>query len=82
MGRAKDQFFAERAKTEKYGDHAPKIVCPHCGGKGKVWRNENATTEEKTREDGLVGSVIGRKTVTEKKVTQLHCKECGTTWVA
>ena len=63
----------------KFGSLASKIVCPHCNEKGKVWRKENATATEMTRETGI-GAVIGKKTVTNKEITKLHCKNCGTTW--
>jgi len=73
--------ISKRVAKEKYGVSAPKIICPHCNVTGKVWRNENAKTEERSREQGVVGAVIGRKTITEKKVTKLHCKNCNTSWV-
>ena len=42
---------------------------------------KNAKTEEHSREQGVIGAVIGRKTITEKKVTKLNCKNCNTSWV-
>ena len=69
----------EQREERKFGSLASKIVCPHCNEKGKVWRNEKATATERTRETGI-GAVIGRKTVTYKHITNLHCKNCGTTW--
>jgi predicted RNA-binding Zn-ribbon protein involved in translation (DUF1610 family) len=70
-----------KTELKKYGEHAPKLSCPHCGDRGNVWRNKDAKVEERSRESGIIGSVIGRKTVTEKSVTKLHCKNCGTSWV-
>ena len=72
---------AFKTELKKYGEHAPKLSCPHCGDGGNVWRNKDAKVEERSREAGIIGSVIGRKTVTEKNVTKLHCKSCGTSWV-
>ena len=69
-----------RAHTAKYGVEASKNVCPHCGEKGSVWKNTRAKSTEKTRETGL-GAVIGRKTITEKDVTKLRCKNCDTEWI-
>jgi len=74
------QLESERIHKTKYGVEASKIVCPHCGEKGSVWKNTEAKSLEKTRETG-VGAVIGRKTITEKKVTKLHCKNCDTGWI-
>lgn len=63
------------------GVHSPKVICPHCSEKGNVWRNDNATREEKSQEAGVIGAVIGKKTITKKQVTQMHCKNCSTSWV-
>jgi hypothetical protein len=73
------QITSEKAHYERFGVLAAKITCPHCNEKGKVWRNQNVKVNELTRETGI-GAVIGKKTITEKKVTNLHCKNCGTTW--
>ena len=80
----KDYKKTVRKVTKEYNEfglHAPKVICPHCSEKGNVWRNENATREERSQEAGFVGAVIGRKTVTKKQVTQMHCKNCSTSWV-
>jgi len=73
------QADAHNVHYKKYGVLAAKIICPHCNEKGGVWRNENVPVNELTRETGI-GAVIGKRTVTEKKVTNLHCKNCKTTW--
>lgn len=65
-----------------YGERAPKIICPHCQEKGKVWRKNDTTIFEEGREKGIVGATIGRKTVNQKKVTKLYCKNCETSWTA
>ena len=72
---------ALKMELKKYGEYVPKLSCPHCGDSGSVWRNKDAKVEERSREAGIIGAVIGRKTVTEKKVTKLHCKNCETSWV-
>jgi hypothetical protein len=73
------QIASGKAHREKYGVLAAKITCPHCNEKGQVWRNQDVNVNELTRETGI-GAVIGKRTITEKKVTNLHCKNCGTTW--
>ena len=80
----KEYNKALREVTKEYdtiGVHSPKVICPHCSEKGNVWRNDNATTEEKSQEAGVIGAVIGKKTITKKQVTQMHCKNCSTSWV-
>jgi hypothetical protein len=79
--KTRKDIISKRVAVEKYGVSAPKIICPHCNVTGQVWRNENAKTEERSREQGVIGAVIGRKTITEKKVTKLNCKNCNTSWV-
>ena len=79
--KTRKDIISKRVAVEKYGVSAPKIICPHCNVTGKVWRNENAKTEERSKEQGVVGAVIVRKTITEKKVTKIHCKNCNTSWV-
>jgi hypothetical protein len=63
-----------------YGAHASEIACPHCNTKGKVRKKRKEITEE-SREKGIIGATIGRKTITKKgSVTQLHCDNCDVTW--
>ena len=69
-------------ERQRYGERAPKIICPHCQEKGKVWRKNDATIFEEGREKGIVGGTIGRKIVNQKKVTKLYCKNCETSWTA
>jgi hypothetical protein len=77
----KNQVYKLQKEIENFGYHAPKVKCPHCGEKGNVWKNESAKTTEESREKGIIGATIGRKTITEKTVTKLHCKNCKTSWV-
>ena len=70
----------EARKENQYGRLVDKLKCPHCEHTGKVWRKDNAKIEEKTKEAGIIGGVIGRKTVTEKNVTQMQCMNCNTKW--
>ena len=69
----------ESAEKFRIGKKASKIICPHCKEKGSVYKKENTSRIDSTRETG-VGAIIGRKTLTSRKVTQMHCKACGTTW--
>tara|TARA_B100000963_G_C22440637_1_gene586390 strand:- start:91 stop:750 length:660 start_codon:yes stop_codon:yes gene_type:complete len=76
----------ERKKAEKrenrisHGLIAGKVICPHCQVKGKVRRKVGMKIEE-TRQSGLVGGLIGQKTVTSKgNITRFYCENCGTKW--
>ena len=65
-----------------YGSFAPQIICPHCQTKGKVRKKMEQRVEE-SREKGIIGATIGRKTITKKgSYTQLHCDKCKVTWEA
>jgi len=71
-----------RAHSDRmfYGAYASEVVCPHCNTKGQVRKRSKAITEE-SREKGVIGATIGRKTITKKgSVTQLHCDNCAVTW--
>ena len=68
------------AKRQKKGDIASKVKCPHCDSVGTVRRKVEKNLEE-TREKGIVGAVIGRKTITDKgEITKFFCDNCGTSW--
>jgi len=78
------QAYAQASQTEGnamlYGTYAKEVVCPHCQTKGKVRKTTKELTEE-SREKGIIGATIGRKTITKKgSVTQLHCDNCDVTW--
>ena len=75
-----DSVRKTTTERQRYGERAPKIICPHCQEKGKVWRKNDATIFEEGREKGIVGGTIGRKIVNQKKVTKLYCKNCETSW--
>ena len=77
----KTQVYKAQKEIENFGYQAPKVICPHCGDKGNVWKNESAKITEESREKGIIGATIGRKTITQKTVTKLHCKNCATSWV-
>lgn len=71
-----------RSNEIVYGARSKEIVCPHCQKKGKVRKTSKEITEE-SREKGIIGATIGRKTITKKgSMTQLHCDNCDTTWTA
>jgi hypothetical protein len=66
----------------KHGSISPKIKCPHCHEIGKVRRKVEKHIEE-SREKGVIGAVIGKKTVTEKgNITKFYCENCKTPWTA
>ena len=71
-----------QAKNKKYSDARKALVCPHCQSKGTVSSRQKRVTEE-TREKGIIGGVIGRKTITDKGiVNQFSCSNCMTTWTS
>ena len=52
----------------------------HCNKKGNVRKNRRQIVEE-SREKGIIGATIGRKTITKKGYeTRLHCDNCDVTW--
>lgn len=53
----------------------PNLVCPHCQTKGHV-RSKSAEEITRTKVVPVVGNTIQAK----KKVTQMHCDNCATTW--
>ena len=53
----------KQSRLEKLGDIVPQIICPYCQVKGMVRRGIGENIEE-SREKGLVGGIIGRKTIT------------------
>ncbi len=66
----------------EHGSISSKIKCPHCHETGKVRRKVEKHIEE-SREKGVVGAVIGRKTVTDKgNITKFYCENCKTPWTA
>ena len=72
----------KRLNRIQHGLVAGKIICPHCGTKGKVRRKVGKQIEE-TRQSGLVGGLIGQKTLTSKgDITRFYCDNCQTKWTA
>ena len=72
----------KRTNRIQHGLVAGKIICPHCGTKGKVRRKVGKQIEE-TRQSGLVGGLIGQKTLTSKgDITRFYCDNCQTKWTA
>lgn len=62
------------------GPKSKSIVCPHCQTKGDVHKRRKEVVEE-SREKGIIGATIGRKTITNKgSITELYCANCDTTW--
>ena len=62
------------------GAISPNLVCPHCQTKGEVHKRRVELTET-NREKGVIGAVIGRKTITNKgSATEMYCENCETTW--
>jgi|TARA_B110000977_G_scaffold15529_1_gene19009 hypothetical protein len=62
------------------GPKSNSIVCPHCQTKGDVHKSRKEVVEE-SREKGIIGATIGRKTITNKgSITELYCANCDTTW--
>ena len=47
------------------GPKSNSIVCPHCQTKGDVHKSRKEVVEE-SREKGIIGATIGRKTITNQ----------------
>ena len=58
-----------------------KIICKFCNEAGSV-QTTKKEKKEVSREKGLIGATIGRKSVTIKRVTNLKCSNCGMEWDA
>ena len=71
----------ERVSNIRFkGPIQENIMCPHCQTKGNVHKRRRELTEE-SREKGVIGATIGRKTITKKgSVTELYCSNCDVTW--
>ena len=74
-----EEVKATRAAAKRRGALAEKIVCPHCNEKGQVWRRTDVSRTEETTGVGLAVLSVN-KTRTNKKVTELRCGNCATTW--
>lgn len=71
----RNKIMAEYRHTSQFGDSNPNLVCPHCQTKGQV-RSKAAEEVTSTKVVPVVGNTIKAR----KKVTQMHCDNCGTTW--
>jgi hypothetical protein len=71
----RNKIMAEFRHTSQFGDSNPNLVCPHCQTKGQV-RSKAAEEVTSTKVVPVVGNTIKAR----KKVTQMHCDNCGTTW--
>lgn len=72
-------LYSDIAKTQGQNDlHGyinENLVCPHCQTKGLV-RSKSTVDISSTK----VVPIIGNNIKTKKKVTQMHCDNCKTTW--
>lgn len=70
-----------RERDDMVGRRSPRIVCPHCQEKGGVFKKLNVTRSQETRNTtNVTAAVMSGKHTTTRKVTQLHCVKCDTTW--
>ena len=70
-----NKIMEEFRHESQYGGKNPNLVCPHCQTKGLV-RNKAAEEITSTKIVPVVGNTIKAR----KKVTQMHCDNCNTTW--
>jgi ABC-type transport system involved in cytochrome bd biosynthesis fused ATPase/permease subunit len=61
--------------NEMYGQPNSNLVCQHCHTKGSV-RSKSAEEITTTK----LMPIIGNNIKARKKVTQMHCDNCDTTW--
>lgn len=79
-GKSASQLSAERMEKQTIGTLSPKVKCSHCDTIGQVYKNTNATQTETTQSSRLTAAILEGQKITNKKVTQFHCKNCETTW--
>lgn len=72
---AQNEIIAKHRAIDMYGLPNVNLVCPHCQTKGSV-RSKSAEEVTSTR----VVPIIGNNIKARKKVTQMHCDNCDTTW--
>jgi len=72
---AQNEMLARHRAIDMYGLPNANLVCPHCQTKGSV-RSKSAEEVTSTR----VVPIIGNNIKARKKVTQMHCDNCDTTW--
>jgi hypothetical protein len=75
-----EEGYRKRQNTRWAGSISPNLVCPHCQTKGEVYK-KTVQLKETSREKGIIGATIGRKTITNKgRATEMYCENCETTW--
>lgn len=63
------------------GRLVPQIICPHCQTKGQVHKQMDVKRSETTTDiTNMTAAILSGTKLTVKKVTQLHCTNCGTAW--
>jgi hypothetical protein len=72
---AQDERIDRASKIMMYGLPNISLICPHCHSKGNV-RSKSAEEITSTK----VIPIIGNNIKARKKVTQMHCDQCGVTW--
>lgn len=75
----------ERAKgrevEKNIGTVSSQIICPHCQVKGQVYKKLGVARRENTTDTtNLTAAILSGTKTTVRKVTQLHCVNCHTTW--
>lgn len=72
----------DRAYSRKtIGTKNPRLICPHCQIKGGVYKKLDETRREQTRDStNITAAILKGVQTTTRKVTQLHCVNCDTTW--
>jgi hypothetical protein len=73
----------EQARKEEgeIGVLSPKLICPHCQTRNQVYKKIGVERREKTTDTtNLTAAILSGTQTTVRKVTQLHCKNCTTTW--
>ena len=72
---ATNEMLARHRVIDRYGMPNVNLVCPHCQTKGQV-RSKSVDEITSTK----VVPIVGNNIKTRKKVTQMHCDNCDTTW--
>lgn len=72
----------ERSFAKKtIGTKNSRLICPHCQEKGGVYKKLDVARREETRDStNVTAAILKGVQTTTKKVTQLHCVKCDTSW--
>ena len=74
-------ILENRQRDDMVGKRNPRLVCPHCQEKGGVFKKLDVTRSQETRNTtNVTAAIMSGKHTTTRKVTQLHCVKCDTTW--